>query len=108
MARDVLAVVLLAAGAVLANEPLRRMPPWLPRLAPAIRGGLLPVLAAGVVVAAVTLLARRRGATRLEAIQAAFTFAVAAFAVLTVAGVLFRGQGMALAWPWTARAGEIP
>jgi quinol-cytochrome oxidoreductase complex cytochrome b subunit len=99
---------LLAAGAILANEPLRRAPPWLPRLAPAIRGGLLPVLAAGVVVAAVTLLARRRGATRLEAIQAAFTFAVAAFAVLTVTGVLFRGQGMALAWPWTARAGEIP
>ena len=93
--------VALATGAILVNEPLRRAPPWLPKLAPAIRGGLMPVLAAGMVVAAVGFLARRRGASRLEAIQAVFTFVVVAFAVLTVAGVLFRGQGMALAWPWS-------
>jgi hypothetical protein len=95
---------LLAAGAILADEPLRRAPPWLPKLAPAIRGGLLPVLAAGAVVAAAALVARRRGASRLEAIQAAFTFVLLAFAVLTVTGVLFRGQGMALAWPWSPRS----
>jgi quinol-cytochrome oxidoreductase complex cytochrome b subunit len=94
----------LATGAILVDEPLRRAPPWLPQLAPAIRGGLLPVLAAGAVVAAVALLARRRGASRLEAIQAAVTFVLVAFAVLTVTGVLFRGQGMALAWPWSPRS----
>jgi quinol-cytochrome oxidoreductase complex cytochrome b subunit len=99
---------LLTAGAVLANEPLRRASPWLPRIAPAIRGGLFPVLAAGAVVAAVSLLARRRGASRLEVIQAAFTFVLVAFAVLTVTGVLFRGEGMALAWPWSPRALEAP
>jgi quinol-cytochrome oxidoreductase complex cytochrome b subunit len=99
-----LAGAVLAAGAILANEPLRRAPPWLPELAPAIRGGLLPVLAAGAVVAGVALLARRRGAPRVEAVQAAFTFVVVAFAVLTVTGVLFRGQGMALAWPWSPRS----
>ncbi|BDG02351.1 cytochrome b N-terminal domain-containing protein [Anaeromyxobacter oryzae] len=94
----------LAAGAILVDEPLRRAPPWLPALAPAIRGGLLPVLAAAAAVAAVALLARRRGASRLEAVQAAFTFVLAAFAVLTVTGVLFRGQAMALAWPWSPRS----
>ena len=98
----------LAAGAILANEPLRRAPPWLPRLAPAIRGGLLPVLAAAAAVAGVALVARRRGASRLEAVQAAFTFVLAAFAVLTITGVLLRGQGMALAWPWAPRPGEGP
>jgi len=98
----------LATGAILANEPLRRAPPWFPGLAPAIRGGLLPVLAAGGVVAAVALLARRQGASRLEVIQAAFTFVLVAFAVLTVTGVLFRGQGMALAWPWSPSPLEAP
>ncbi|HUL60495.1 MAG TPA: cytochrome b N-terminal domain-containing protein [Anaeromyxobacteraceae bacterium] len=91
----------LAAGAILLDEPLRRGAPWFPQLAPALRGGLFPVLAAGAAVAAVVALVRRRGASRLEATQAAFTFVLAAFAVLTVAGVLFRGPGMALAWPWS-------
>jgi quinol-cytochrome oxidoreductase complex cytochrome b subunit len=98
----------LAAGAILVNEPLRRAPPWLPALAPAIRGGLLPVLAAAAAVAVVALVARRRGGSRLEAVQAAFTFVVAAFAVLTVTGVLFRGQGMALVWPWAPLPSEGP
>jgi hypothetical protein len=100
--------VVLSTGAILADEPLRRSPPWLPRLSPAIRGGLLPLLASGAVLAAVVLLVRRRGASRPEAIQAAFTFILAAFAVLTVAGVLFRGAGMALAWPWSPHAPGIP
>ncbi len=91
----------LAIAAVLVDEPLRKAPPWLPRLAPVIRGGLLPALAAGAAAGAVALLARRRGASRLEAVQAAFTFVLVAFAVLTVTGVLFRGQGMSLAWPWS-------
>jgi hypothetical protein len=94
----------LAAGAILVDEPLRRAPPWFPALAPAIRGGFFPVLAAAAGVAAVAWLARRRGATRLEAVQTAFTFVLAAFAVLTVTGVLFRGQAMALAWPWSPRS----
>jgi hypothetical protein len=104
-ARTVLAAAvagaLLASAVILADEPLRRAPPWFPGLAPAIRGGLLPVLAAMMVVAAVALLARRRGSSRLEVLQAAFTFVLGAFVVLTLTGVLFRGQGMALAWPWS-------
>ena len=91
----------LATVAILVDEPLRRAPPWFPRLAPAIRGGLLPVLAAVTAVAAVARLARRRGASRLEVVQAAFTVVLSAFVVLTVTGVLFRGQGMALGWPWS-------
>jgi quinol-cytochrome oxidoreductase complex cytochrome b subunit len=99
-----LAGAVVTTCAILVNEPLRRAPPWLPKLAPAIRGGLIPVLAAAIVVVAVGFLSRRRGASRLEAIQAVFTFVVVAFAVLTVTGVLFRGQGMALAWPWSPRS----
>jgi hypothetical protein len=64
-------------------------------------------VAAGL-VAAVAWLARRRGATRGESVQAAFTFVLAAFVVLTLTGVFFRGQGMALTLPWAWRAPESP
>ena len=47
----------------------------------------------------VAWLSRRRGATRIESVQSAFTFALASFAVLTVVGVVFRGPGMALGLP---------
>jgi quinol-cytochrome oxidoreductase complex cytochrome b subunit len=91
------AVVTLAA--VIANEPLRRARPWFPGLPPAVRGGVLPLAAAAVLVAGVAWVSRRRGGSRLEVVQAAFTFVAASFLVLTVVGVFFRGQGMALVMP---------
>ncbi len=94
----VLAAV-VTAGAVVANEPLRRARPWFPGLPPAVRGGAIPLLVAAGLVALVAWAARRRGGTRLEAVQAAFTFVAVSFAVLTVVGVVFRGQGMALVIP---------
>jgi hypothetical protein len=102
-ARIALVSAVLAAaitlGAVVANEPLRRTPPWFPALPPAVRGGLVPLAVAALLVWLSGWLARRRGATRIESVQAAFTFAAASFLVLTVVGVFFRGQGMALVWP---------
>jgi hypothetical protein len=50
-------------------------------------------------VALVAWASRRRGGTRIEVVQAAFTFVAASFVVLTVVGVFFRGQGMALVVP---------
>jgi quinol-cytochrome oxidoreductase complex cytochrome b subunit len=91
--------VVVTVGAVVANEPLRRAKPWLPGLPPAVRGGAIPLLVAAGLVALVAWAARRRGGTRLEAVQAAFTFVAVSFAVLTVVGVVFRGQGMALVIP---------
>ena len=89
----------LAAAVVLADEALRRRPPALPGLPALVRGGLLPALVA-IAAAGVALLSQRRGASRVEVIQTVFTFSAAAFAAWTVTGVLFRGPGMALAWPW--------
>jgi hypothetical protein len=40
-------------------------------------------------------------------VQTAFTFLLAAFVVLTLAGVFFRGPGMALTMPW-APPPELP
>jgi quinol-cytochrome oxidoreductase complex cytochrome b subunit len=103
-----IAGTLLAKLAILADEPLRRAPPWFPGLPPAVRAGLLPALVAAGLVAAVAWLARRRGGSRQEAVQAAFTFVLAAFVVLTLTGVFFRGQGMALTMPWASPPPELP
>jgi hypothetical protein len=43
--------------------------------------------------------ARRRGASRQEAVMAAFAMVLASAATLTVVGVLLRGPGMALVLP---------
>ena len=91
------AVVTVAA--VVANEPLRRARPWFPGLPPAVRGGVIPLAVAVILVAIVAWVSRRRGGSRLETVQAAFTFVAASFVVLTVIGVFFRGQGMALVMP---------
>ncbi len=101
------AALVLTPAWVLADEAVRRAPPWLPALPGAVRAGLLPVLAWCAVLAGLHLAARRLlRASRLEAAQAVFTFAVVAFAILTVVGSAFRGHGMALAWPWGAPAGR--
>ena len=46
------------------------------------------------------LLVRRFEVSKAEVVQAMFILFLAALAVLTVAGVWFRGPGMALVWPW--------
>jgi hypothetical protein len=38
-------------------------------------------------------------ATNNESIQSVFVLLVVAFIVLTIAGIWFRGKGMALMWP---------
>ncbi len=66
-----------------------------------IAGALAPAVALVAVVAAVFHVARRRlGATRNESVQAVAVLLAVAFAVLTAVGVWFRGEGMALVWPW--------
>jgi quinol-cytochrome oxidoreductase complex cytochrome b subunit len=99
------AALVLTPIYVLADEAMRRTPPWIPSLPQAVRNGLFPVLIACALLAALYLGARRLlRASRLEAVQALFTFVMVAFVVLTVTGSLFRGQGMALAWPWAMAA----
>jgi hypothetical protein len=71
-----------------------------------IIGGLIPSLVLVVVAWCVGLLVRRRpGATVAEAVQAVVVMLAVAFAVLTVIGVWFRGEGMALRWPWGGGGG---
>ena len=70
------------------------LPAWL-------AGGLLPV-AVGLAIVLVfqRWVTRRSGATHAEAVQVLFVLVWTAFLVLTATGVWFRGEGMALTWPW--------
>jgi len=47
------------------------------------------------------IMKRSFGASRNETAQALFVLLLVGFALLTVVGVWFRGEGMALVWPWT-------
>ncbi len=61
----------------------------------------MPFLILAAAVYGFRLFLRKRiGASREEADQAVFVLLGVAFAIMTVTAFWFRGEGMALAWPW--------
>jgi quinol-cytochrome oxidoreductase complex cytochrome b subunit len=66
-----------------------------------ITGGAVPFGALVVAAVGFFLLVKRRfQATTNESVQAVVVLLAVAFAVLTLIGIWFRGEGMALTWPW--------
>jgi hypothetical protein len=91
----------IVPAAVLLDEHALKWALLFPALPAVLATGLAPLAVWGVVVLAVVLLLKRSLAlSRLEAVQSLFTFVTVAFLVLTAVGVLFRGPGMRLEWPW--------
>ncbi len=93
--------VVVTPLAILAGEFLIDTSSWMGAVPATLSNGLVPV---GLVVAAVAgfyvLMKRRYAASKNETVQAVFVLLLVVFAILTVTGVWFRGEGMALAWPW--------
>jgi hypothetical protein len=74
---------------------------WLGGLPPGLSEGLVPAMVVlGLTWAVVRLAGRQYGGNRQETLQAAFAFLATALVILTAIGVWFRGEGMALTWPW--------
>jgi len=72
----------------------RGVPGW-------VGNGVVPVIVLlGACWGLHQLLRRRLGATANEAVQALVVLMAVGFAILTLIGVWFRGEGMALTWPW--------
>lgn len=96
----VLALAITLIG-VIADEFLIDFSAKLPGVTPLITNGLLPV---SIILAAIIgfyiQIKRKFSATNNEAIQALLIFLLVSFIILTITGIWFRGQGMALAWPW--------
>ena len=66
-----------------------------------IRTGLVPFLVvAGTIFMFMKYMRRRDSLNRSEYIQTFFILLVVSYSVLSLAAILFRGQGMKLMWPW--------
>ena len=74
---------------------------WMPGLPTEITNGLIPFF---IVVTAFysfyKIIQRRYNASNAETFQSLITFLTVSFFILTAVGIWFRGEGMALSWPW--------
>ncbi|MBW2616324.1 MAG: hypothetical protein JRD02_09140 [Deltaproteobacteria bacterium] len=100
MVSAVSAVIATPIG-IIADEFFIDFDAWLPGLPAVISNGLLPVaIVAAVVIGFYLLMKKKYAATNNEAIQAVLILLLVSFIILTITGVWFRGQGMALMWAW--------
>jgi hypothetical protein len=93
--------VLLTPPAILADEHVFRFAAWLPGVSPILSEGLLPAaIGLAVLTAFYGLMKKRYAASNNELVQSIFILLLVAFSLLTVTGIWFRGEEMALEWPW--------
>lgn len=97
--------ILLTIGYVLLDEFYLDLPGLLPSLPTIISNGLVPLalLLLGL-IGYYEFNRRAFKATICESILSLFVLVLFGFIALTVIGVLFRGPGMALMWPWQVTA----
>jgi len=94
--------VILVPSAILLNEYIIDIPGWFPTLPPMISDGLFPAVLMVCAIATFHWATRKRTASlNNETTQALFTLIVVSFVLLTITGVWFRGEGMALVWPFS-------
>lgn len=73
----------------------------MPGVAPVISNGFIPVaFLLATIVGFYLWIKKKHSASNNEAIQALFILMLVAFIILTITGIWFRGEGMALTWPW--------
>jgi quinol-cytochrome oxidoreductase complex cytochrome b subunit len=96
-----LVAIIVTPIGIVADEFVIDLAAWLPGLSLAVGNGMLPaaLVLAGVIMF-FGLMKKRYAATNNESIQSVFVLLVAAFIILTIVGIWFRGKGMALMWPW--------
>ena len=86
---------------ILVDEYLVGPDGWWPGTPPLVSQGAVPTFLTLLALTAFYWFSRKRlSASRNEAVQALFELLVVCFIVLTVTGIWFRGEGMALVWPW--------
>jgi len=99
------AALIITPIAIMCDEFFIDFGGWMPGVPTIISNGLLPlaILSAFLIGFHITMKKRYPGSNN-ETIQATFIFLLVAFIVLTIAGIWFRGHGMALTWPWNLGA----
>jgi quinol-cytochrome oxidoreductase complex cytochrome b subunit len=95
----VIAAVVAPLGIVL-DEFIIDLAAWMPGLPGEISNGLVPfALMFSAVVGFYVFIKKMFSAANTEAIQSVFVLFLVAFIILTITGIWFRGEGMALVWP---------
>ncbi len=93
--------LILTPAFILMDEFLLKIELWLPGIPSLVTLGLVPVL---ILTAFLILFYRgmkkRYAASNNEALQTLFILLLVAFLITTIAGIWFRGEGMALVLPW--------
>ncbi|MBZ0294589.1 MAG: cytochrome b N-terminal domain-containing protein [Anaerolineae bacterium] len=101
----VLTALIVTPLLVLLDEYFLDLPSMMPSLPTLISNGWIPLAAVLLsLILFYSLIKRLFHATHDEARLSMFTLLVTAFVVLTVIGIAFRGEGMALMWPWEVLA----
>jgi len=88
-------------GFVWLNEYWLDFPGWLPFLPSFISNGWVPLAFLLLLLVGYYELLKAFGSKTCEARQALFTLLLASFITLTIVGIFFRGEGMALIIPWS-------
>jgi hypothetical protein len=88
------------AAFVLIDEYWLDLPSLLPFLPTVISNGWIPLAALLLLLIGYAELLNMFKARKCETRQAIFTLLLAAFVTLTLTGIFFRGEGMALVLPW--------
>jgi quinol-cytochrome oxidoreductase complex cytochrome b subunit len=86
---------------ILVSEVLPDPETLLPSVPSFILTGLVPfIIAAGTIYMFLKYIRKTFSVNRAEYIQTLIILLVVSYAVLSLIGILFRGQGMKLMWPW--------
>lgn len=93
--------VLGTVGFVLLDEYWLDLPGWLPFLPGFISNGWVPLAGISLLLIGYYEILKALGSKNCEARQAVFTLLLSSFIILTLVGIFFRGEGMALVLPWS-------
>ena len=97
----VLVAIVVTPIGIVADEFVIDFAAWMPNIPAEISNGLIPfALILTVTILFYKVMKNKFSSNNNEAIQSVFVLWVAAFIILTITGIWFRGKGMALIWPW--------
>ena len=86
---------------IIAEEFVIDFTAWLPNIPAEISNGLIPFAVMLILtILFYKVMKKKFSSNNNETLQSVFVLLVAAFIVLTITGIWFRGKGMALTWPW--------
>jgi quinol-cytochrome oxidoreductase complex cytochrome b subunit len=96
-----LIALILTPAVIVLDEFVINVEFWLPGIPTLLTLGLVPVLVfMTFLILFYKWMKRRYDSSNNEVLQALFILLLVAFLITTIVGIWFRGEGMALVWPW--------